>query len=99
MSKRFKTIIALVMIASISFAGISAIEKDNIKRNNEFREAQQLWMEQDPAVEDAIKGYIDDIDWAGYIDQFVEGIMNPPISYSQFKEYFGLDERGASDEK
>ena len=92
--KRAKTIIALVIVASISFMGINAIEHNNIKRNNEFREAQKLWMEPDPDIEKSIKGYIDDIDWAGYVDQFLEGITHPGITYSQFKEYFGLDDWG-----
>jgi len=90
--KRLVTIIALVLLFCISMLVLSGLKNMQIAKEAEFRSRYTLWQTRNPEAEAKIKGYIDDIDWEYYINQFSEALKNPKQSAGELYNRFGASE-------
>ena len=92
MTKRGKTItvIALVFVLiMVLFAGYQVIFE---KREAEIR-SRLSWQEPNDQVEGELKDYIDNIDWAYYTNQVIEGLKNPAVTSEDLLNYYGVPEK------
>ena len=86
---RIRTIAVLSAAVVFGLYFIAATKAAQLRSYNEFRERQTLWMEEDPEVEQMIRGYIDDVDWGSYIEYFAESLAHPKDTIRQMLDYYG----------
>ena len=89
---RARTISVLVLVVLIVFYALGAGKAAEIRRYEEFRARQALWKEANPEVEDAIKDYIDEVDWGQFIGDFVDAFTHPALTVQDLIDYYGISD-------
>lgn len=100
MSRIFRYIgkaLIILLIGFLAFSGVSYLANRQALREAEFRERYKIWQQSNPEVEAEIKGYINNVDWGYYIEQFTDGISNPPEEFYEimmnFDSFFSENEK------
>lgn len=74
MNMRVKTIFVVVLVFVFTIIGTAFYAKLEARLREKEQQDMLKWQIPDDDVENAIKDYIDNIDWGSYIDQVVNDI-------------------------
>ena len=81
----------VILAVAILCAGALTIHQISFdKREAEIKSRYAAWQAPNDAVEQELKDYIDNIDWAYYTNLAVEAIKHPSVTAADILNYFGL---------
>ena len=89
-STKKKTVLIVLAVVLVCATAFTIQQNAFAKREAEIKSRYTAWQAPNNEVEQDIKDYIDNIDWAYYTNQAVEAIKHPVVTAADILNYFGL---------